>query len=94
MRAVIKVTPFTPVSPSDAGPRLPPHRVPISSHHLILSLMGLVAIGVRPLPSKSRGPLDTGGECFEAACIRGIASTITIRTQHVLMTSEMTFFVC
>ena len=59
MRAVIKVTPFTPVSPADAGPRLPPHQVLILSHHLIFSLLVLVATGVRPLPSKSRGPLDT-----------------------------------
>ena len=93
MRAAIKVTPFTPVSPADAGPRLPPHRVLILSHHLILCLMVLVATGVRPLPSKSRGPLDTGGKCFEVACIRGIVSTTTTTTQHVLMTSAMTFFV-
>ena len=93
MRAVIKVTLFTPVSPADAGPRLLPHRVLILSHHLILCLMVLVATGVRPLPSKGRGPLDTGGGCFEAASIRRIVSTTTSTTQHVLMTSAVTFFV-
>ena len=93
MRAVIKVTPFTPVSPADAGPRLPPHRVLIPSRHLILCLMVLATTGVRPLPSKGRGPLDTGGEYFEAACIRCIVSTTTSTTEHVLMTSAVTFFV-
>ena len=93
MRAVIKVTPFTPVSPADAGPRLPPHRVLIPSHRLILCLMVLVVTGVRPLPSKGRAPLDTGGEYFEAACIRRIVLTTTSTTQHVLMTSAVTFVV-
>ena len=116
MRAIIKVTPFTPVSPSDAGPRLPPHQVLIPSHHpisyyiyiyiyillyilsyliiyIILCLMVLAATGVRPLPSKGRGPLDTGGEYFEAPCIRCIVSTTTSTTEHFLMTSAVTFFV-
>ena len=93
MRAVIKVTPFTPVSPADAGPCLLPHRVLIPPHHLILCLMVLVATGVRPLASKGRGPLDTGGEYFEAACIRRLVSTTTSTTQHGLVTSAVTFFV-
>ena len=93
MRAVIKVTPFTPVSPADASRRLPPPGVLIPSHDLILCLMVLVATVVHPLPSKGRGPLDTGGAYFEAACIRRIVSTTTSTTQHVLMTSRVTFFV-
>ena len=93
MRAVTKVTPFTHVSPADVGPRLPPHRVPILSHPLILCLKVLVATGVRLLPSKSRGPPNTGGKCFEVACIHPIVSTTTSRTRHTPITSAMTFFV-
>ena len=73
MRAVIKVTHFTFVSPTDASPRLLPHRVRILSHHLILCLKVTAATCLHVLPSKSRGPLDTRGKCFETACIGGIA---------------------